>query len=108
MRKSTGSVCRNLGLTWAEDNFTVLGVKLNAELENITEVNLEDKINKIKCLLTQWKRRKPSLLEKITVINTLTVLQMTHILTALPNPTMKEIQKLFFYVSVEKRARENQ
>ncbi|RUA04563.1 MAG: hypothetical protein DSY43_06055, partial [Gammaproteobacteria bacterium] len=99
MRKNTDPICRDLGLTWAEDSFTVLGVKFNAELENITEINLEEKINKIKCLLTQWKRRKLSLLGKITVIKTLAVSQITHILTALPNPTeytMKEIQKLFY------------
>jgi len=92
-------ICKNIALNWTKGEFTVLGIVFNTHLHNLTEINLKEKIQTIKNLLEQWKRRNLTLMGKITVIKALAVSKITHILMALPNPsqdTIKSIDNIFY------------
>ena len=46
-RKESEKLWDELNLDWAEDDFTVLGVKFNADLRDISEISLRDRIRTI-------------------------------------------------------------
>ena len=86
-------------LCWEKGTFNVLGIKFSTDLNEMIKINYNDKIREIKTLLTQWTKRILTPYGKITVIKTLAVSKITHLLIALPNPNeniMKEIESLFF------------
>ena len=86
------------GIEWT-DTFTVLGVEYNVnKMGDITNINIEKKINDIKNLIKLWQARKLSPYGKVTVIKSLFLSKITHLLLSLPSPTQtlfKEIDTLF-------------
>ena len=74
------------GMEWTE-KFTVLGVQYNV-----------NKINDLKKLVKLWQARKLSPYSKVTVIKSLFLSKITHLLLSLPSPNkalFKEINTLF-------------
>ena len=57
------------------------------ELENITELNLEPKILEMEKLTSIWRCRNLTLIGKITIIKTLMISKIIHILLSLPKPS---------------------
>ena len=86
------------GMDWT-DNFTVLGINYNVnKMGDITSLNMESKINDIKKMIRLWQARKLSPYGKVTVIKSLFLSKITHLLLSLPSPNQKlfnEIDKLF-------------
>jgi hypothetical protein len=88
-------------LTWSQDPFTVLGIAycVNLDYKDMYDLNFKPKINAIKSLISSWSRRMLSTAGRITVIKTLILPKITHLLISLPNPPrekLKEIEKNFF------------
>jgi hypothetical protein len=68
------------------------------ELENMIQLNFEPKYLHIKSLLKQWEKRFLTPIGKITVIKTLALPLLNHILMTIPNPShsyCKNLEKLF-------------
>ena len=86
------------GLKW-DYKFEVLGINYDDfNLENITELNLSLKINKIKKLIRTWSTRKLTPYGKVTIVKSLLLSKITHILLSLPSPkaqTIKSIEQIF-------------
>lgn len=79
---------------WNPNSFRVLGVDFSVSLYNITENNLINYIEEIKKDLNNWKKRHLTPFGKITVIKSLCISKIIHILTALPSPQARTIDKL--------------
>ena len=92
-------LCENLHLNWDQGHFTVLGVRFSTNLEEMIELNFNCKVREIKNLLIQWAKRNLTPFGKITVIKTLAMSKINHLLLALPSPpqhTLKTLQSLFY------------
>ena len=88
----------NLGIKWVQ-RIKILGVTFTTNNDSITQANIEPKIVQIKREITQWRRRNLTPLGKITVIKSLLMSKLVHLLTALPNPSqkdLKQLERLFF------------
>ena len=86
------------GMEWT-NKFTVLGIDYNVdEMGEITTLNVDKKITDIKKLIRLWQARKLSPYGKVTVIKSLFLSKITHLLLSLPSPKktlFTEINTLF-------------
>ena len=86
-------------LCWEKGTFNVLGIRFSLDLKEMIKINYDDKIKSIKSLLNQWSKRNLTPYGKITVLKTLALSKINHLLIALPNPNeivIKELETLFF------------
>ena len=72
----------------------VLGIDFSLDLNCITDINFTKKIKEVKAILKSWQHRKLPLLGKITVIKTLALPKLIHLLTSLPNLPQTKINDL--------------
>ena len=86
------------GFQWA-DNFEILGIHYNMEkLNSITDLNINRKMGEIKKLIRIWSSRNLTPYGKVTIIKSLLVSKITHMLLSLPSPspeTIREINETF-------------
>ena len=93
-RGSPDRLCADIALNWTT-SFTLLGIKFTTlDVNACLELNLEDKIKEISKMLRQYQRRNLSLIGRVTVIKTLAIPKLVHILTVLPNPNLQFINTL--------------
>jgi len=86
-------------LKWGISNFKLLGINFDVDVEKMNKINYESKIDKLKSLITFWKRRYLTPLGKITVIKSILLPIFNHLFLALPNPdekTIKHINNLLY------------
>ena len=96
---STDSIKTRWKLSWGTTQFKLLGVIFNVDLDKIVGINYKDKIAQVKNLIKIWQRRFLTPLGKVTVIKTLILPKITHLLIALPNPNsdfLKNINSIFY------------
>ena len=74
-----------LNMTW-DKQFTLLGIKFNNTLEGMVHLNYEGKIKEIRSLLNLWSKRSLTPIGKITVIKTLALAKLVHLMLCLPTP----------------------
>lgn len=94
---SDSLVSNSLGIKFV-DELKILGIVFNKTNTNISSRNIENKMLSIKSEIAQWNRRNLSLIGRVTVIKSLLMSKLVHILTALPNPSdkvIKEIESVF-------------
>jgi exonuclease III len=100
MKDSDRRFCREANYEWVHKaNFTILGITYNTDMSTIVEINLRPKMFKMQNILKLWKMRYLSPIGKITVIKSLVLPIITHILSSLPDPhpsIVKEIEDMFF------------
>ena len=99
MKGSNYQICRDFNLCWEKGTFTVLGVKFSVNLNDMVKINYDEKLREIKFLLIQWSKRILTPYGRITVIKSLAMAKINHLLLALPNPSenvVKELNSLFF------------
>ena len=85
------------GLKLGKD-FKLLGVTFPIKLEQINEVNLNSKVADIEKLFKAYEKRHLSLLGRVTVIKSLAISKLIHVLSVTETPTMKflnYIERLF-------------
>ena len=81
------TLCTDLKLIWTQE-FTSLGIEYNMNaLQQITELNLDLKIIEMERLSSIWRGRNLTLVGKITIIKTLMISKVIHILLSLPKPS---------------------
>ena len=86
-------------LHWGKNEFKVLGITFNVDLNKINNINYKEKINSINKLIKVWKRRYLTPIGKITVIKTLLLPILNHLFISLPNPEeniLKEINRIVY------------
>ena len=66
----------------------------NRELKNITNFNIGRKITDIQNELNQWSKRDLTPFGKVTVIKTLIISKIVHLLLSLPSPSCKLIKDI--------------
>ena len=93
------TLLRHLDLCWDQDKFKLLGVKFSLNLSQMIKNNYEEKLREIRNLLIQWSKRILTPYGRITVVKSLALAKINHLLLALPNPSEKivtELNTLFF------------
>ena len=91
--------CEEHNLSWESDEFTVLGITFPKHLVDKIEVNYRVKIDEMKKLFLCWSKRILTPVGKITVIKTLALPKINHLIFSLHSPTNKimgKIQSLFY------------
>ena len=83
----------NLGLTFVNE-LKILGIRFCRDNNQITSKNLSPLLPVLTVEAAQWRRRNLSLIGKVTVIKSLFLSKLVHILTALPNPTEEDIKRI--------------
>ena len=84
---------------WNPETFNVLGIDFTTNLNDITDINIRKKLLEIKQTINQWSKRDLTPYGKTTVVKTLLLSKIVHILLALPSPSIKlikEIQKMIY------------
>ena len=92
-------LCPDIKLDWSSSNFKLLGIEFSLELKAMTDLNFRKKIVDISKILKSWQHRKLTLLAKVTVIKSLALSKIIHLLTTLPNlkkEALNEINKPFY------------
>ena len=88
------NLCDDLLLDWTQE-FTALGISYNVNnMEQITELNTENKIIEIQKLIYLWNARNVMPYGKIIIIKSLLISKITHVLLSLPSPNQTTINKL--------------
>ena len=88
-----------LDLTVSQEKFTLLGIEFTRKMIDMSELNVRKKVETIANLLKGWLRRRLSLYAKRTVVKTLPLPMLTHMLSSLPSPpkaVFHELEVMFF------------
>ena len=96
---STDSIKTRWKLSWGTTQFKLLGIIFHVDLDKIVDINYKDKITQVKNLIRIWQRRFLTPLGKITVIKSLILPKITHLLISLPNPNsdfLNNINSIFY------------
>ena len=75
--------CEELNQCLDNSKFTVLGVKFTKNLREITEMKYLPKIEEMKKLFLNWSKRILTLIGKITVIKSLALSKINHLILSL-------------------------
>ena len=94
MKYSRETLCNKYNLQWGNSKFTYLGIEFDVDLHNITKLNYDKKLVKIKSLIHTWEKRILTPIGKITVIKTLLISQLNHLFLSIPNPNETFMRKL--------------
>ena len=99
-RKFSGETFNHrLKLDWNQNDFTILGIKFSCNLDTIVDINYNTKFEEIEKEMKSWAKRILTPLGRLTVLKTLLVSKLNHLIIALPNPsreTISKLNKLFF------------
>lgn len=95
------NILPEVNIRWSQEPFTVLGITYCIDLNPIAmhELNFLPKLCEMKKLVASWSKRLLSPAGKITVIKSIILPKIIHLIIALPNPPscyMKELEQLFF------------
>ena len=91
---STTRLCKNIHLEWTDEPFSLLGIKFSTNLKDIAELNFTDRLNDIQNSILMWNKRNLTVLGKITVVKTILLSKLTHLLISLPSPNKEYIKAL--------------
>lgn len=89
----------HLQFEWNPNTFTLLGTEFNVTLKGLMDLNLQNKMKHMINIMNSWSKRNLTPLGRITVIKSLVISKITHILMALPSTQSKllvKLEKLFF------------
>ena len=72
-------------------SFLKLGINFDVDLDKIVNINYNERILQIKKLhvIKIWSKRNLTVIGKITVVKTLILPVLNHLIITLPNPTLK-------------------
>ena len=85
---------RDRNYTWDPGIIKILGINFSTNLENIFDINYNNKLNQIEHLLAKWKKRNLTPFGKIIIIKTLAIPKLLYLFLNLPNPPEHFIIKL--------------
>ena len=77
----------HLNFEWNPAVFKVLGVEFTISLKNITDLNIQPRIREMATEIDKWRKRDLTPFGKITVLKSLVISKIVHLLLALPSPS---------------------
>ena len=83
-----------LKLDWSQTDFTILGIKFSCNLDTIVDINYNVKLAEIEKEMKQWSKRILTPIGRLTVLKTLLISKLNHLIISLPNPSGDQILKL--------------
>ena len=83
---------------WPKYKVKALGVWFSIDPEATATLNYNEKLDKVRNILSCWKYRRLTLIGKITVLKSLVAFQLLYVLSPLlPNvKAIKDVNKLFY------------
>ena len=81
-------------LNWNKTNFEMLGIKFSVNLWEMTDINYSPKLSDIQKLIDQWKRRRLTPLGRLSIIKSLLIPKLNHLILTIPNPGQEYLRKL--------------
>lgn len=76
----------SLPIRWTDGPVDVLGIHIPKNMNDLTNININNRINKVDKILQPWQGQYLTINGKITLINSLIVSQFTHLFMSLPSP----------------------
>ena len=86
-------IVNSLGVSYVEE-IKILGITFNGKNQEVTDRNIAAILPRVEKEIVQWKRRNLSIIGKITVIKSLLMSKLVHILMALPNPSRRMVKQI--------------
>ena len=86
---STRSIKTKWKLSWGSNQFKLLVILFNTDLDKMIKNNYIPKVTQMEKILKQWNKRSLSPIRKITVIKTLVIPIFNLLFTSLPNPNVE-------------------
>ena len=83
----------DLGIKWSKQ-FKILGIQFPENLSDINDANLPQKIIDIEKTLNFYNKRQLTLFGRVTVVKTLAISKLIHILSVTHNPSIKYLEAL--------------
>ena len=86
-------------LSWGTTEFTLLGINFSVDLIKMEKLNYDNVLNILINEINNWNKRNLTPLGRITIIKTLILSKLNHLLISLPNPSpdlLKTIQQLLY------------
>ena len=80
-------------LKWVEQ-FTLLGIHFDVDVDKMLDSNYEKRILDIENVLNLYRHRMLSLIGKITVIKTLAIPKIIHVIQTLPSPPLSMVNRI--------------
>jgi len=80
-------------LKWVEQ-FTLLGIHFDVDVEKMIHSNYEKRILDIESVFNLYRHRTLSLIGKITVIKTLAIPKIIHVIQTLPSPPLSTVNRI--------------
>ena len=87
------NLCEERYLEWTNEPFTDLGVLFSTELKLISSLNFNYRLTDIEKAIAQWNKRNLSVLGKVTVVKTILLSKIPHLIS-LPSLDTNFIKKL--------------
>ena len=89
----------NLKLEWNPKVFKILGIKFTTNIDEITNINFQNKLFEIKQIINRWMKRIITPLGRIAIIKSLLISKLNYLFLTLPNPPgdfLKELNQILF------------
>jgi hypothetical protein len=89
----------SLQLNWGETTFRLLGILFSVDLDIMADLNYESSLKEITRCASIWSKRKLTIFGKITVVKSIFLGKLNHLLMVLPNPNptlLKTIESYFY------------
>ena len=86
-------------LRWGCENFSLLGINLAVNLQQIPSLNYDPILISIQSSLSQWQRHSLTLIGKIAVLKSLIMSKLNYLFLCIPDPSarfIKKMEQLFF------------
>ena len=86
------------GIKWVENKIRSLGIWVGNDMGELTIVNLEERVQKIRNLINMWKSRNLTIKGKVTLLQTQALPQLLYIASVVhvPENIINEVDNLFF------------
>jgi hypothetical protein len=82
----THNVSPGMTITLNKIKILAITIPTNGNTEDLIRYNFEEKKEKIKCIVHAWSKRNLPLYEKVTIIKSSIIPQLTYPISVLPNP----------------------
>ena len=88
----------SLGISWRKNTFKALGVWFSLDENEMTKLNLENKLDEIKKIINCWSCRNLTLFGEVVILKTLVLSKIVNIFSVIyvPDNFIKEVDALFF------------
>ena len=86
------------GLKWEEGCIKYLGCYIGTDLELVAKLNWETKLEKIRRVVDNWRRRNLTLIGRVIIIKTLLISQIINLIMfcSVPQSVMKKLDKIIY------------